>query len=407
MDLAKFRLAGALWLSGTLVIHALVLWNTRDRILRGYPDFTIYYTAGAMVRNGLGRQLYDPARQFQIQKEFTGGMTTRAGALPFNHPPFEAVIFAPFSYLSYRSAYLSWCAANLMMLSALPYLLRPHIPVLMRLPGPVWPVAGLAFSPVFIALLQGQDSILLLFLYCLAYIFLKKGTLRLAGSTLACGLFKFHLVLPFLALLCISEKDAKRRRALLYGFFSVAVILVLVSIAVVGLQNLISYPHSILALEASNAGGAIRASDMPNLRGLLSLLLPGVSNLDLPIILLSVVVLLVAAWAARSAETDSEPFTFSLSLLATVLVSYHALGHDLSILVLPLILQAGWMLSDRVRWPRPEILIGCGALLFPPLQLVLAMRYHRLGWLVLGILLWFAGLVRTGTPRLAAQKVLS
>lgn len=406
MDLAKFRLAGALWLSGTLVIHALVLWNTKDLILRGYPDFTIYYTAGTMVRNGLGHQLYDPASQFQIQEEFTSGKTTRAGALPFNHPPFEAVIFAPFSYLSYRSAYLSWCAANLVMLSALPFLLRPHIPVFMRLPGPVWSLAGLAFVPVFITLLQGQDSILLLFLYGLAYVSLKKRDLRIAGATLACGLFKFHLVLPFLALLCISEKEAKRRWALLYGFFSVVAILVLVSIAVVGLQNLISYPHSVLALETSSAGGAIRSSDMPNLRGLLSLLLPGLSNLDLPIILLSFVVFLVAAWATRSAGRDSEPLTFSLSLIATVLVSYHTLGHDLSILVLPLILQAGWILSDRFRRPRLEILIGCAALLFSPLQLVLAMRYHQLGWITLAVLLWFAGLVRIGMPRLAAQKVL-
>ena len=393
MGLSNVRLVGALWLVSTLLIHALILWDTRDLVWKGYPDFTIYYTAGTMVRRGWGRQLYDEARQFEVQRGLAPQVTSRLGALPFNHPPFEAALFAPLSYLSYRTAYLLWFVANLGMLAALPILLRAQVPVMGTFSTPVWILASLAFLPIFLALLQGQDAILLLLLYVFAFVSVKSGRPVWAGVWLAGGLFKFHLVLPLLALLLLAIPQRKR---ILYGFVTVAAVLLAASTAIVGIEGMLSYPHYVLSLEATTAGGAIKPSDMPNLRGLLSLIAPSLQHFNWVLILLSAILFLMAAWIARSSASDAGGLVFSLLLFTTVLVSYHSLGYDLCILALPMVLLAGWLTSDKatVKWTRSAILVGWLFLLFSPLQLVLLLHHNHLGWLGLALLLCFAGLVR-------------
>lgn len=395
MNLAKFRLAGALWLSGTLLIHGLVLWNFRDLLWKGYPDFTIYYAAGTMVRRGLGHELYDNAKQFRVQREFASGVTNRFAALPFNHPPFEAVFFVPLSYLSYHAAYLLWGAANLVMLAVLPVLLRPYVPLLQIVPWPAWLLASLAFFPVFLALMQGQDTILLLFLYALVFLKLRAGRLASAGGWLACGLFKFHLVLPFVALWLIGEKDFWRRKRFAYGFGAVSLVLALVSTASVGVRELAIYPRYVLGLEANGGGGSIYPPVMPNLRGLLSVAIPHVPHVNWLVILASGIVFLMAAVMARRSQPDSGGVRFSMFLLATVLVSYHGLGHDLSILMLPVIFLAGsFRAYSSWTWAHVAVLAGWIALVLSPLHLVLLMRFNRYGWMGLAVLLCFAGISR-------------
>jgi len=392
MGLSKVRLVGALWLGGTLLIHALILWDTKDWVSKGYPDFTIYYTAGTMVRRGWGRQLYDEAKQFEVQRNFAPQATGRSGALPFNHPPFEAALFAPLSFLSYGSAYLLWLVANLGMLAVVPIVLRAHLPLMGAFPILVWILASLAFLPIFLALLQGQDAILLLLLYVLAFVSLKSGRPVRAGAWLAAGLFKFHLVLPFLVLLLLEVPQRKR---IAYGFLAVAVVLLAASTATVGIEAMLSYPHYVLSLEATTAGGAIKPSDMPNVRGLLSLIAPSLPNFNGVVILLSAILFLIAAWIARSSASDARGLVFSLFLFTTVLVSYHSLGYDLSILALPMLLLTGWLGDSRsaTNWTRTAILAGWLFLLFSPLQLILLLRRNHLGLLGLALLLCFAGMV--------------
>jgi hypothetical protein len=408
---------GRLYVAGVLLIHLLVVWNARDLILKGYPDFTIYYTAGTILRQGLGHTLYDDATQFQVQKAFAPQVATRLGALPFNHPPFEAVLFVPFSYLSYRMAYLLWSLANLAMLTALPILLRPHMPIPRDWRVPAWTLAAvsLAFFPIFLALLQGQDAILLLFFFSLAFASWKKKRLISAGAWLACGMFKFQLVLPFLLLILIQEKRGQGIRRILTGFLGVGLILGAISVAAVGVQQVIFYPHYVLGLEKTMAGGAINPSDMPNLRGSLYLVAANNPHFDMLAISLSVVVVLVAAWIVALPgnalpgralqDDDTNDLKLCLAVLASVLVSYHGLVHDLCVLALPVLLLGGW-LTDGIAsgtWIRPTIAASLAVLVFSPLQLVLLMRYGRLALLGWVVLLCFIGVA--GELWLRAQPV--
>ena len=415
MKLGNLKLVGGLYVAGVLLIHSLVLWNARDLIRKGYPDFTIYYTAGTILRQGTGRNLYDDVKQFEVQKQFAPQVATRLGALPFNHPPFEAILFLPLTWLTYQQAYLVWMLANLAMLAVLPILLRPYVPLLGTWPALAWTGLSLAFFPIFFALLQGQDAILLMFCYGLAFVALKQDRLGAAGAWLACGLFKFHLVLPFLLLLLIQQKTFQHRRRILGGFVLVGAVLGVVSVAAVGVPQLISYPHYVLSLERTMARGAIMPSDMPNLRGALYLLASKMPGFDLLAVALSAVVFLVAAWILRSqAERVDEPtddLKFAFAVFATVLVSYHGLGYDLCILALPALLIVGSLKNriSRNTWSRAAIIASLVVLLFSPLQLVLLMRYNHLAFLGWAVLLCFVGLageLRSRSRTFAAQELV-
>jgi hypothetical protein len=69
-------------------------------VIRTFPqrmndlDFSEYYSAGQIIRQGLGRQLYDLKVQLNFQ------LKVAQPHVFYNHPPFEALLFAPFTPLS-------------------------------------------------------------------------------------------------------------------------------------------------------------------------------------------------------------------------------------------------------------------------------------------------------------------
>ena len=60
-----------------------------------------------MIRDGEGAQLYDLRLQYQVQMRFAPNVDIRQVALPYNHPPFEALLFLPLACLKFFPAYLS------------------------------------------------------------------------------------------------------------------------------------------------------------------------------------------------------------------------------------------------------------------------------------------------------------
>src|SRR5579871_860129 len=157
MRATRTRLVIVAYVLGILGIHGVVLWNARSLIRKGYADFTIDYCAGTMVRDGLGHQLYDLRAQNEVKHRFAPSVAVHPGELPYNHPPFEALFFLPFSYAPYLTAFVLWDLLNLGLLLAIAFLLRDCFA---GVPSDSWkfflPVS-LVFFPVFFNLLQGQD----------------------------------------------------------------------------------------------------------------------------------------------------------------------------------------------------------------------------------------------------------
>ncbi len=384
------------YVAAILIIHGILFWNAHTLVRKGYPDFTIYYAAGTMVRTGMAHQLYDYDTQFQVQKAFAPGVVTRLfGPLPFNHPPIEAIFFAPLTFIPYPAAYIAWLFINLAMLATLPYLLRPHIPMLASLPTWAWFLLELAYFPVFMGLLQGQDSILLLFLYTLAFASLMQNRLVSSGAWLACGLFKFHLVLPFLVLLLLQQRSLASARKIFTGFLLVGTLLSLFSIAVVGPGQIVAYPRFVMRLEATMARGAIRPTDMANIRGALYVIAGGLPHIDAIALSLSAAVFVLAAWVLRQPSGRDEDLKLSLALLVTILVSYHALGYDLCILIPTALLLVQWLRGKPCNGKSVHIALGLAVLFFPPPQMILLIGHNQFGWLAWAVIAMTIGVAQS------------
>ena len=382
------RLAICFYLATMAALHLGLAWNSRRLIREGYSDFAIFYTAGRIVRDGFGPQLYDPDLQYAVQRAFAPRVAIRQGPLPYNHPPFEALLFAPFTLLSYPRAFLAFDVLNVAMLIASLAILREHLRSLAGFSLAYWILAALAFFPIAITLIQGQDAILMLFLFVLSFSALQRRRLLLAGLWLGLASFKPQMVLPFLILLVVM-----RGGTILMGYVLAIGGLAMVSLAGVGWQSLLAYPRYALRLEMAGARAGILPTDMPNLRGLVSLfLVPGPAATTVTV-LTSAVLLWIAVRRCWNSRPKDFSWKISLAVLATVLVSYHALSHDLTLLLLPILLVANYLLSGEANHGLKRWLGFCLALLFfSPAYLLLGLVYHRLAFAAVVLLVWFAGL---------------
>ena len=388
----KLRFALGALLLGIVCLHAAMFVKARWQVAEGYQDFTIFYSAARIVRKGLGYQLYDLQVQYRVQQEFASGVSIRQGALPYNHPPFEALLFLPFTWLPYLAAYIAWDVVNLLFLLVILWKLRPHVPMLRQAGIGCGLIAALAFFPVCVALLQGQDIILLLLLLTLVFDSLKRERDLAAGCWLGLGLFRFHLILPLVFVLVFR----KQYRAVL-GFAGVACGVVLVSAALVGWQGMWGYPHYVWHVE--QAMGQRVPSDMPNLRGLLATFFSGliakVPLLCLTAVLSAGLLLLAAAkWTVRSAATFD--LAFSLSAIVTVLVSYHAFAYDLCLVLVPVALILNYLGTHRqVDQTTRLMLLGPILILYlSPLHMILWLRYGVLSLVAPVLVVWVWGIAR-------------
>ncbi len=387
-------------LGGLVLIHALLFWNLRQQIRNGYPDFTIFYSAGKIVARGMAHRLYDKDLQFEVQREFTKDVTIRKAALPYNHPPFEALIFVPLSYLSYQDAYLLWDAVNLCMLLATVFILRQHVSLLRSAPVAFWLLSTLAFFPIFIALLQGQDSILLLLLFSLVFVTLKQRHDLWAGVWLGAGLFRFHLVIPILLLLLV-----RKNWKVAMGFASVGTVLTLLSLAMMGWDGLMKYPAFVLDVERSLSEGTHIVGDMPNLRGLASLFSSGpLAFLAVAATSLVMFGLAASRWNPALGDLDFDA-GFALTVVVTLLVAYHALAHDLSLLLIPVYLTLDFVQHRRMQRNLQALLLMPVIFftLMGPLQMVLWFRAGRFSLVALVLLVWAVALWRASVRRAEAS----
>jgi hypothetical protein len=367
----NLRAAAAVFSVGLFVIYGVILFQLRRPLREGYSDFVSFYTAGKILERGLPRQLYDIGLQHEIQLQVAPNVPIRQGALPFVRPAFEAWIFWPLAHLPYGTAFLLWTAFNCACLILTALGLHRAIPELHSV-SPVLVVASsLSYFPVFFTILQGQDSILLFFVYVMGYRALRHDRQFLAGTTLGLGIFKFPLLIPFLLAFAV-----KRRLRVVLGFALTSLVLAGVSIATVGLSTAIYYPKYLLAIDGI-ARGVNRPQDMPNIRGMLAVLLPmrSTRTAALLLVVLSILVLFFAIrkWAFDSSQ-HRPAFTLGLALnvVATILVSYHCHVFDLCLLLLPIGLVLGTVLSgEPIAPPMRRLLMWVlGAVMFSPLYLL-------------------------------------
>ncbi len=333
------------------------------KALRGHADFRQLYVAGYMVRTGHRTQLYDYAAQTYFQNTL---VSNDERALPFIRPAYQALMFVPFSLLPYRTAYLGFLLLNVLLLALAFLILQPRLRGLSRVWPGLPPALFLGFYPVALALMQGQDSILLLALLAAALVSLERNRDLTAGALAGVGLFKFQIVVPIVLLFLLW-----RRWRFVKGFMFSAILVGLLSFITSGWAETVVFVHSLLSVGAGlpavpgEINFPLRINIMANLRGLIY----GLASLRAPqrwlqvttLLLSSLVVISVRARGRQQRGGDA----LVLAITAGVVVSYYLFIHDLSILLIPIVLTLDRFISrNGTGEPFGRAAAAISALLF-------------------------------------------
>lgn len=355
----------ALALGGCAYLIGIHLWTwvfTVPIFFGGRSDFRQLYTAGYMVRVGAGRDIYDPAAQLHFQN-----LVVSHGEipLPFIRPPFAAMFFVPFSLLSYRAAYLTFLGINALLLTLCLHLLRSKTRHLAEVYP--WLPAGLilAFLPIGAALIQGQDSILLLALLVGAFVAFEQGRDLTAGALIGAGLFKLQIVLPIAVLFLLW-----RRWRFSLGFTLSAFLAGLLSVITVGWRLVVVYLKSLLAMSGADMQSAhysypLDPGLMPNLHGFVFGLMAGRVSTARVLVITVFLSAVVFAMTAIIGRGRSQPDVLCLAIITSLLVSYYLLIHDLSVLLLPLIVLLDRFVGSEAKQERKgQRILRVAALMF-------------------------------------------
>jgi hypothetical protein len=353
-----------------LIIQVAYFSMAYPDAIRGRADFSTLYTAGFMVRSGHAADLFDYDANTQFQERIIG---SSHGPVPFNHLAYETALFIPLSLLPYRTAYGIFLIVNLglLLLSFRAFCrFTTYLKCLWAwLPAAIF----ICFLPVGVALFQGQDSIVLLALLTCSYLAMEKNQEYRAGFFLGLTLFKFQFCIPIVLLLFAWNK----RRAVL-SFAATAAAAIGASFALTGLSTLLVYSSYLFSVSTRLGAGeqvkyAIYPLAMPNIFGLVFAI---AGNHTLITVLISC---LVIAWASR------RPPSFPLAVAVAMLVSYHGLIHDATILLIPILLfaESGLRVSP-ISWRR--IWVSVATVVYPTIAVAATLPFCLFAVPVLGFL---------------------
>lgn len=326
------------------ILNWISVWPIlRNPAFRGAQDFSIFYTGSRVILNGASRQLYDLSVQAQYQTA-----VYRSHPLPFLHLAYELMLFLPLGLLSFNAAYRIWVSLSVAMALAAAFMLSRRMQYFPR-PAPLWAcAAAIASFPLIWTLCQGQDSILLLLIFVLVYVKLKSDQEGMAGLMLAAGLFKFTIVAPFALVFLL-----RRRWKFVAGFAGGGALVLLVCVWITGIRGAVQYVQLLYLLAARPSLGYIYPLLMPDVRGFALTVLAGsgLQRIEFEIITVTVsIVLLALPFVTFFPDKRSERFDpwFALNVATAILVSPDLYWHDLSVLLVAVLLVAN-MLAKRGR----------------------------------------------------------
>jgi hypothetical protein len=332
--LAPVAVAAALIAALTLVVAA----GTAVRVARHEAatlDLSSFYTAGWLVREGLGEQLYDIDVQEAVQRDISGGNYDRP--LPFASPAFVAYAFAPVSAVSMGAAYVLVSAANLALLACCLALMHA---ALRPLPGRTRGVflAATALSiPTVAVLTGGQIDMLIVASLLGGFVLVQRDQPVAAGLALSIACAKPQLALGVVLLLVVM-----RQWRVLAPFSLTGVVLAALPVLGLGFEAL---RGNIQAL-----GGVGMVDMMANWRGfLVSVGLPDSFAFWGPgwmLVTVASIVLAVRCWLRGDAPVEQK---WAVALLLPLVASPHLHGQSL-VLVWPaaaLVLSAAWQ-ANRI-----------------------------------------------------------
>ena len=308
------------------------------------PDFTARWTAGRLLLDGVGPGLYDPTIQSNVQ---AGLGATRLSW--FVSPPFVAAIFVPLGSLPYPVACAVWALLLTLGLVASVWIVRRWVVLPVGMSWGIVLVPFLASYPLLELIGSGQDTGFVLLVIVVGWALLRGDHDWAAGMVLALGLAKPHLIVLVPVLLLLH-----RRGRALAGFVSMGFALGVLSVALVGVDGIVSWlrvANDPLFVAEVQSGQAWKSVSVP---GFLLALLPPGSSLVWQLVAYAAGLLLVVAAVPAMLRSDIRSLTPWAAAIATTLVaSPHVMVYDL-VLALPILV----VLIVRFWTPKVRVLLA-------------------------------------------------
>ena len=324
-------------------------------------DFIQFYAMGSVVASDPRAPLYDVARLHARQTALVPESDPEL-YLPV-YPPQAWLLFAPFTALPYGVAAGVW---TLMVMAGYAAIVRATWDASRdALPdGRLVAYAAAAFPPFWNLVINGQNTIVPMVAFFLAWRALEKDRRFLAGLTLGILFVKpqFGLALAVVVL-------AGGEWAMLAGLAAAAAVQLGIVAATTGLSSLVEYAQFMREVTAAEHLIEPDPFELHSIRSLVRLAPDGLET---------------ALWLAASAVVlertvrvwrSAAPVATRMAVLviATVLVSPHLFLYDAAILALPLLWLGAWVereaatVRDRY-WRLVPFLFA--AFLFPIAQLI-------------------------------------
>lgn len=298
-----------------------------SRIGRG-NDFVSFYAAGWLARTNPSH-LYTLSSQFAAQRACGGTYP-----MPWLHPAPEAWLFAPLTYFSPFSAFAVWSAVSVAMFGVVLWLLRSEILALR--PEAHYALIAFLYPPLMFGLHTGQDHVLFLLLWTLAYLSLREEKPVASGVFIGLSLIRYQFALPVLILLA-----AMRAWKTVLAASSVGAAIMGASFLIVGRNLIPSYIAALRVLAFYH--DPIAVGSMPTLRGLLS-------HLPHSVLFLVIAEVALLVWAVVSVQRMTLPEGMLLAIMVASLADLHGYGYELVALALPAVAllrrtsHAAWIL---------------------------------------------------------------
>lgn len=381
-----FVVAGLL----ALVIVYAFLWAGMigSRSERTGSDFIAFYAAGRVAQAYGMQRAYDPALQQAVQEQEVGFALAPGQVLLYNHVPYLVPLLTVLVGDDYGTSFVRWALLLLTLFVAATLLLAGTLRRAGWGRSETWLAAAgmLTFFPLFVSLMNGQDTALTTLGLCLCLFGLRSGRDRLAGLGLALTTVRPHLAL-FLALPFLF-----RRRQVFVWFGLGAALLGLVSLAALGLEGMRGFANLLLV----SAGGdwyGLKQPLMVNLVGLLWRAAPGLGATAIRATAWSVYGLALAGMCllwGRSRDVTGRHF--GLAVVLALFTAPHLHYHDLTLLLVPLAAGLARLVQDGLVPQRDAALIPLAvslALLFSNFASLLKYDFPFLVMFLLGAALWY------------------
>src|SRR5262249_48451422 len=199
------------------IVLVVILWTLAIGVgaigasLRGVSaskesaDFAHFYTLGYLARLHHVSTLYDATALRQAHIDLVP--SSSAHVYPPVYPPQVALMFAPFSVMSYEHALLVWNALTAMLYAVIVWTAWKSVSD--RLPNRAMAfTAAAAFPPLWSLLLTGQNTIIVLAALWAGWLALERKRPMLAGLALGVLAIKPQFGIPFAVIVLAGREWA-------------------------------------------------------------------------------------------------------------------------------------------------------------------------------------------------------